>query len=61
MKVTDSVTTMQHQYDGESLVVVFVLCFIGSFLHQASFITGYWCNARHHSVRLVICDVWQFI
>ncbi|EFE05364.1 hypothetical protein CIT292_11285 [Citrobacter youngae ATCC 29220] len=26
-----------------------------SSLHQASFVTGYWCYDRHRSVRLVIC------
>ncbi|MDR4830110.1 hypothetical protein, partial [Klebsiella pneumoniae] len=26
-----------------------------SFLHQASFVTRYWCYDRHRSVHLVIC------
>ncbi|OLP15147.1 hypothetical protein AGG97_03015 [Klebsiella michiganensis] len=27
---------------------------MNSFLHQASFATGYWCYDRHRSVRLVV-------
>lgn len=34
--MTDGVTTMQHQHDGEPPDVVFVLCFMDSFLHQTS-------------------------
>ncbi|MGL9723261.1 hypothetical protein [Sodalis sp. (in: enterobacteria)] len=31
------------------------------FLHQASFVVGYWCYDRHRSVRLVIWDIWRLI
>lgn len=55
--MTDGVTTMQHQYGGEPAGVVFVLCFMDSFLHQASFGSGYWCYDRYCSVRLVIWDI----
>lgn len=34
--ITDSVATMQHQHGGDPPGVVFVLCFMDSFLHQAS-------------------------
>ena len=45
--MTDGVTTMQHQHGGEPPGVVFVLCFMDPFLHEASFSSGYWCYARH--------------
>ena len=45
---------MQHQHGGEPPGVVFVLCFMDSFLHQASFCSGDWCYDRHRSVRLVV-------
>ena len=45
---------MQHQHDGEPPGAVFVLCFMDSFLHQASFGSGDWCDDRHRSARLVI-------
>ncbi|MGL9724782.1 hypothetical protein [Sodalis sp. (in: enterobacteria)] len=31
------------------------------FLHQASFVVGYWCYDRHRSVRLMIWDIWRLI
>ena len=59
--ITDGVTTMQHQHGGEPPGVVFVLCFMDSFLHQASFGSGDWCYDRHRSVRLVIFSFWRLI
>ncbi|EDQ9691032.1 hypothetical protein YL67_004532 [Salmonella enterica subsp. enterica] len=35
--------------------IIFIVCFMDCFLHQASFVTGNWCYDRHRSVRLVIC------
>ncbi|CBG27813.1 conserved hypothetical protein (plasmid) [Escherichia coli 042] len=52
---------MQHQHGGEPPGVVFVLCFMDSFLHQASFGSGDWCYDRHRSVRLVIFSFWRLI
>ncbi len=34
--------------------MIFITRFMNSFLHQASFATGYWYYDRHRSVRLVI-------
>ncbi len=34
--------------------MIFIARFMNSFLHQASFATGYWCYDRHRSVRLVV-------
>jgi tRNA(fMet)-specific endonuclease VapC len=45
---------MQHQHGSESASVVIVASFMDSFLHQASFVTGYWSYDRHRSVRWVI-------
>lgn len=35
--------------------MVLVARVVDSFLHQASFITGYWCYDWHRSARLVVC------
>jgi len=45
---------VQHQHGDQPAGMVFITCFVNSFLHQASFGTGYWCYDRHRSVRLVI-------
>ena len=45
---------MKHQHGRESAGMIFIARFMDSFLHQASFATGYWCYDRHRSVRLVI-------
>ncbi|ESL80176.1 hypothetical protein L423_02324 [Enterobacter roggenkampii] len=34
--------------------MIFITRFMNSFLHQASFATGYWYYDRHRSARLVI-------
>ena len=34
--------------------MIFIARFMNSFLHQASFATGYWYYDRHRSVRLVV-------
>ncbi|ONG19550.1 hypothetical protein BWP21_26065 [Escherichia coli] len=46
---------MQHQHGSQSAGIIFIVCFMDGFLHQASFVTGNWCYDRHCSVRLVIC------
>ncbi|WP_174490975.1 hypothetical protein [Escherichia coli] len=45
---------MKHQHGRESAGMIFITRFMNSFLHQASFATGYWYYDRHRSVRLVI-------
>jgi hypothetical protein len=45
---------MKHQHGRESAGMIFIARFMNSFLHQASFATGYWCYDRHRSVRLVV-------
>ncbi|EPI89889.1 hypothetical protein A676_00658 [Salmonella enterica subsp. enterica serovar Enteritidis str. 2010K-0262] len=52
---------MQHQHGSQPAGIIFIVRFMDSFLHQASFVTGNWCYDRHRSVRLVICDVWRLI
>lgn len=41
--VADTERAAQHQHGGQPAGMVFIPCFIGSFLYQVSFITGYWC------------------
>lgn len=45
---------MQHQHGGQSAGMIFIVRFMDSFLHDASFAAGYWCCDRHRSVRLEI-------
>jgi len=47
---------MKHQHGGKPAGMVFVLCFMDSFLHNPSLKTGDGCYDRHRSVLLVICD-----
>ncbi|OUZ63708.1 hypothetical protein CBL21_10600, partial [Shigella flexneri] len=53
--VADTVAPVQHQHGSQSAGIIFIVCFMDGFLHQASFVTGNWCYDRHCSVRLVIC------
>lgn len=46
---------VQHQHGSQFAGIIFIVCFMDGFLHQASFVTGNWCYDRHCSVRLVIC------
>ncbi|KLV63919.1 hypothetical protein SK37_05484, partial [Citrobacter sp. MGH109] len=52
--IADPFTPMKHQHGRESAGMIFIARFMNSFLHQASFATGYWCYDRHRSVRLVV-------
>jgi hypothetical protein len=45
---------MQHQHGSQSVGMILVARFVNHFLHQVSFVKGYWCNDRHRSVRMVI-------
>ncbi|AYA05535.1 hypothetical protein DVQ29_12625 [Yersinia enterocolitica] len=45
---------MNHQYSREPAGMIFIVRFMNSFLHQASFVMRYWCYDRHRLVRLVI-------
>jgi len=59
--VTYLVPTMKHQHRGESAGMVFITCFMDSFLHQTPFGVGYRGYDRHGSVRLVIWDIQRLI
>lgn len=52
--VGNTTSSVQHQYSGQPAGMIFIASFMDSFLHQASFGTGYWCYDRHRLVRLVI-------
>lgn len=53
--VADTVAPVQYQHGSQSAGIIFIVCFMDGFLHQASFVKGNWCYDRHCSVWLVIC------
>lgn len=36
--MTDALAPVQHQHGGQSAGIIFIACFMDSFLHQASFV-----------------------